>query len=122
METIGQAFVQTGQMSPQLWSLAAGAILLQIIIGIFVQLQTERLTEVYAQIEAIQTLQTSQASETADLYLTSDYFYINNAEIDTTVFTVEDKYFCYPEFTVSPGDTLNFSAMVSCKSCEDLII
>ena len=119
METFGRAFVQTAQMSPQLWSLAAGAILLQIIIGVFVQLQSERLTEAYAQIDAISTLAENLTTEHAELYLKYDYFYVNNAEL---TFSSSTGYFCWPEFSVLAGETINFTAMASPKGFDDLIM
>ena len=81
---VGQALIDNAQLSPQLWSMAAGAILLQLIIGIFVQLQTVRLNSAYTQIEQIPT----------QMY-NYDYFYSNNAKI---TFSNAASYYCFADF------------------------
>ena len=48
-----------------------------------------------------------------------DYFYTNNAEI---TFSDEGAYYCFADFSVQPGETVDFKAMASIKGGDDLLM
>ena len=57
--------------------------------------------------------------EHAELYLNYDYFYVNNPLI---TFASSSTYYCFADFTVEAGETIDFSAQASIKGGYDLIM
>ena len=99
--------------------MAAGAILLQLIIGVFVQLQFERLNSAMSQLTSLQGVTDTLETEHNELYLNYDYFYVNNPQI---TFSSTSAYFCFADFNVEAGETLDFSAMASSKGASQLMM
>ena len=72
------------------------------------QLQTSRLNTAYTQIEQL-----------PENWLIYDYFYVNSAEL---TFSSDSDFFCFSDFSVQPGETLDFTAQASPKGGEDLVM